>query len=759
MLYLFSHLKLFLAAMLLICCSVSGSPLSEESEFEEELFEIESSMPNLLEDPLTFELAAEHATLQPGRGSWLAIKVKHEPHWHSYWKNSGESGMPLQVTWTLPEGFAVSDLQWPYPLRLEQNGLIGYGYEDEMTLLAYLDVPSDAAIKPATIAADIRWLVCSDRLCLPGESSVQLELPLQTAPSEANSQHSALFDSAHGALPKKTWQMQAYRHDGMLELHIQSPDLKPKLFSEALFFPEEAGVVDDKTAADLVVNEALPQSSVVVLKNGKQPSTRLKGVVVLQEAENANKHALEVDLPIHAPKDENVLAVRDPSLVLKKDGQSVSHDQQTSGSLILGGSEEMVYEGGLPLALLFAFVGGLLLNLMPCVMPVISLKVLSFVKLAGQSRVAILKQGIAFALGIIVSFWVLAGFMIAMQSYGHAVGWGFQLQEPLFVAILAAVLFVFALNMFGLFEFGTSLTALAGRAQHDLQKQSTLLVGSFFSGVLTTAVATPCTGPFLGSAIGFAATLSAPWVILLFTVLGAGMASPYLILAAFPQLLRFLPKPGAWMVTFKELVGFFMMATVLWLVWVFAAETGSMAVIILLAGLFLLAIASWVYGRYCPPTKSRTMRIVAGMFTLVFISMASFVIVTATSPLFAEEPPTIVATEGSGWEPFSAERVAELQAAGIPVFVDFTAKWCLICQANHLVVSTQEVANKMDERKVVKMKADWTRSDPAITAALRQFGRNGVPLYLLYGTDGSAQPTILPQVLTPDLIIAALDDM
>jgi thiol:disulfide interchange protein DsbD len=405
------------------------------------------------------------------------------------------------------------------------------------------------------------------------------------------------------------------------------------------------------------------------------------------------------------------------------------------------------------LALIFAFLGGLILNLMPCVFPVISFKILSFVKMAGSSRRITLLHGVAFAVGVLVSFWLFAGMLLLLKSYGLDAGWGFQLQQPLFVAFLASILLVFALSLFGVFEFGVSVSALAGDAQQKAGGNSSAYAGSFFSGMLATALATPCTGPFMAPALGFAATLPAFWSMTIFTSLGLGMAFPYLILSAYPSLLRFLPRPGAWMNTFKELMGFMMLITVLWLISVFAAETGTLGLLLLLTGFLILSIASWVYGRCCVPSATKFKRYFGAALTGLFALGAVYVInASAATPMIENQ-----VAMNDEWENFSAARLQQLKDEGKPVFIDFTAKWCLVCQANHLVLSTEDVCQKMKDNNVVKMKADWTRSDPEITALLREFGRNGVPLYVLYGADSEKAPQVLPQLLTPGSIIEAIE--
>lgn len=417
--------------------------------------------------------------------------------------------------------------------------------------------------------------------------------------------------------------------------------------------------------------------------------------------------------------------------------------------------------GNIFLAFAFAFLGGLLLNLMPCVLPVISFKILSFVKMAGQNRTTTFQHGLAFFIGVLASFWVLAGTMLLLQSYGHAVGWGFQLQEPLFVGFLSALLLLFALNFFDVYEFGTSVTNLAGEAQQSSKKKGNALFSSFCSGILATAIATPCSGPFLGSAIGFAMTLPPILVLLLFTVLGTGMALPYLLLSAFPSYLRFLPKPGPWMTTFKSLIGFTMLATVLWLLWVFAAQAGDLSLFILLFALLLLSFAAWTYGHFCTAISSKNVRRFGGVLALACATIALYGITLASKPEFTGSNTTQIAmaTEHEDWEPYSAQRVAELQQQGTPVMIDFTAKWCLICQVNHLTFCNAEVVQKMRELNVVKMKADWTRNDPHITEALRSYGRNAVPLYVLTSSDPSKPPQILPQVLTSDIILDSLNEL
>lgn len=404
--------------------------------------------------------------------------------------------------------------------------------------------------------------------------------------------------------------------------------------------------------------------------------------------------------------------------------------------------------------LFLAFLGGAILNLMPCVLPVISVKVLQLVKMAGSSRRAIAQHGLVFTLGVLVSFWLLAGVLLGLQAYGRAVGWGFQLQEPLFVGILAAVLFVFSLNLFGVFEFGLLVSSWAGQRESRSARRKGGLSAAFFSGVLATAVATPCTGPFLGTAVGLAVTVPTWAALAIFTAIGLGMSFPYLLLTTFPRLVHFLPRPGAWMVRFKEFMGFLMLGTVLWLVWVFGVQTSTLGVMALLTGFFILTLACWIYGGWGTVVHSMRVRVVSILGAALLVLLGGYFVVGAADQML---PAGVIAEEQGedGWMPFSKESLESIRAEGKPVFIDFTAKWCLICQANHYVLEIAKVREKFKEHGVVRLMADWTRADPAITEELRKHGRNGVPLYLLY-VPHAEEPIILPQLLTPDVVLGYL---
>ena len=693
-----------------------------------------------MHEPVTAILFNEEESIRPGHPFWIGIQLQIDDGWHAYWKNPGDAGMTPTVAWNLPEGFKTGDLIWPSPKRFTLGSSVGFGYEKELILLIQVTPPLNYSATDAPIAADVRWVVCSDETCMPGESQASLKLPVKEQPSQKAAQHVATFKKARAQQPQPQPVLSAQRKQGLIELSFQSPE---STFTKADFFPEEQGI-DYK---EEVLLETTDQTHKIILKE-IETSSSLKGILVMYSATGST--AYDVNAAIDEDPENGVVSMSTPP-------HKITVDEQ--------GGEGFEFEGGLLLAIGLAFLGGFLLNLMPCVLPVISFKILSFIKLAGESRRQVFQHGLAFAGGVLLSFWALAGVLLILQAYGRTVGWGFQLQEPLFVAILAAFIFLFALSLFGIFEMGVSLIGAAANAQQKSSHRGALF-GSFLGGVLATAVATPCTGPFLGSAVGYAVTLPALQAMMVFTSLGLGMAWPYVAMAAFPSLLRFLPKPGPWMVTFKELMGFLMMGSVIWLVWVFSAQTGSFAVSLFLAGLFLLSLAAWVYGRWGTPLKRKTTRAIAQTVSLAIFCCGCYTIMLSASP-WAEAmgATTVVSTKHSDgniageWEQFSAKRVAELRAQGTPVFIDFTAKWCLICQANHVILSTDDVAQKFSDLGVVKMKADWTKKDEEIAAELRKFGRNSVPLYVLYGADDAEKPKILPQVLTSDTILNALEEL
>lgn len=716
-----------LCIILMLLMAVGGliaADKSNELGFDVSRF---SEKPLFENEPVKVELVAEDTAIQPGRPFWVALKATIDKGWHTYWKNPGDTGIASSVEWFVPPGFKVEELQWPVPKRYTDGQTTYYGYEDSFILLAKITPPKDLkelSGKRVEIGAIFRWVACTAEACLPGDLEPSINLPLIATEPPANAENTSLFTSAREHMPRSDWGVTAqYVRPGVISITVIHPNMADLSTVAALFLPEQQKMVDTKQR--LKPMAVLPKGSYQVLLHSRTEPTRLSGILILEHrvGEKFVNDAIAVDVPIQHPALIPGLDLTRPSALL--------------------------------LVLFFAFLGGLILNLMPCVLPVIGVKVLSLIKHAGESRRAIMRHGLLFSAGVLVSFWLLAGILLGLKAYGHSVGWGFQLQEPLFVGGLAAVLLVFSLSLFGVFEFGSVFASWAGHREHKSRKHGNGLLGSFLGGVLATAVATPCTGPFLGTAVGLAVTLPPAASLIIFTFIGLGMSSPYLLLTVFPHWSRWLPRPGTWMIHFKQFMGFLMLGTVLWLIWVFSAHTHALGIIALLMALFVLAVGCWVYGSWSPPHYRSRTRILSTICSVLLIIMGAFLVVDASR---MQEPiPVVQGTlaEENEWQPYSKELLAQLRAEGRPVFIDFTAKWCLICQANHYILEVDAVRHMLAEKGVVKLKADWTRSDPSITEVLREHGRSGVPLYLLY-LPGAETPEILPQVLTPEIVMEYL---
>jgi thiol:disulfide interchange protein len=675
------------------------------------------------EAPVSSTFVAEHNSIQPGNSFWVAITLKIDKGWHLYWKNPGDSGLPISMEWTFPDGVVLKSVQWSTPVRLDLDGLIGFCYENEAVLLAELSLNEGFNRDLIEIKSMISWLACSDSSCQPGSQEVHLSLPLSELTPENNSIATPVFAEARKKIPQASTMALSYHHDHSVHIHL--PSSTSSNIKKVEFFPEDSGVIDFNREPQCCFDGEL---CFIDLKTDPSfQKNQINGVLVLH-ADN------DTSMPIQINSKLNTSEI---ALLSEKIHIRAPHSDAV--------------EDGLLWALFFAFLGGSCLNLMPCVLPVLSFKVMNFVKMSQENRWVSLKHGLLFSLGILLSFWVLAGTILGLQYYGESVGWGFQLQEPLFVAGLAALLFLFALSQFGVFEMGLRVASLAGESRPNSKSENR---NSFFSGVLATVVATPCTGPFLGSVIGLAVTLPFLSGILIFTFVALGLSAPYLLLSGFPSLLRFIPKPGPWMESFKQFMGFLLLATVLWLLWVFHAQTNFLSFFSLLISLFFISMAAWVYGQWATPFSTKRSRGLAYLFILLCLGVGVALLII---PRYTWQESSLLAEADVQWESFSPQRLAELQEKGTPVFIDFTAKWCLICQANHFTLSTEHVAERFNREGIVRMKADWTKNDPIITKELSKFGRNSVPLYLFYGNNGT-EPQILPQVLTPEVLFTAFEE-
>jgi thiol:disulfide interchange protein len=596
----------------------------------------------------------------------------------------------------------VKKVEWSTPDRFETKETVTFGYADEAPFLITIETDKNLTESEIEIAGTLQWVACSEDTCLPGVTPFAAKLKVGPQ-AKKNSDQQKRIEEVRAALPQKLTTAQATKQDNTILLSVQDNEIAMNN-NAPVFFPEKG--VDPHLPVTLKPQASGPTH---IALPAQKNDTQLKGVLVVGDA------AYDIDLPLVQAR-------------------------STEGDL------SFIW------AIVFALIGGMILNLMPCVLPIVSLKVMSFVKIAAQSRRELIKHGILFTFGVLISFWTLAIILIFLQMSGQAVGWGFQLQDPFFIACLSLLFTLLGMSLFGVFELGTQFAAYAGEAAAVTKRKGYL--SSFWSGIFATAVATPCTGPFMGSALGYAMTQPAYVSLLVFTALGLGLSLPYLFMGAFPATIRWLPKPGAWMESFKQFLGFLMLITVLWLLWVFEGQTNREGLFALLSALLIAAVGAWIFGRFATPVCAPQRRKVGYALTALLVGGALLLARVASDQ--SESSPSQVVSE-KVWEPYSVERLQALREKKVPVLIDFTAKWCLICQTNHFVLSQNKVQKKLDELGVVRMKADWTRYDAAITAALRKHGRSGVPLYVLYGADRSNAPLILPQVLTAENVISALE--
>ncbi|MFA5940964.1 MAG: thioredoxin family protein [Sinimarinibacterium sp.] len=661
------------------------------------------------------ELIAENTRLKTG-DNWVALRLRPEPGWHVYWRNPGDSGIPTKLDWRLPAGVTAGEIQWPYPHTETLGELTNYGYGEETLHLVNLSVGANAGSGPLTLAATAGWLACKD-ICIPGKAELSLSLPVSAKPA-IDPDWAPSFTAARAALPvpARDWPAQFAVTGDSISLRIESPLLDGA--TQVAFFPYANDLVNHAAPQRLAAEGSRLRLSQVQSPYFVDAPASVEGVVVIER--DGLTQAFEIAAQPGEVEAVGSAAGLQPAPVLRESGVAAASD---APSLLL--------------VLAFAILGGLILNLMPCVFPVLSLKAIALVKHNGGDGGERRRQVYAYSAGVIGSCVAIAIALLALRSAGEAVGWGFQLQSPAFVGLMAYVVFALGLSMSGVAQFGLGLMNLGGGLA-----QKPGLTGSFFTGVLAVVVASPCTAPFMGTAMGYAMTQPAWISLLVFATLGLGLALPFLLIGWFPALARVLPKPGAWMETFKQAMAFPLYLTVVWLLWVLARQTDPQTVGRVMMGLVLIAFALWLWHRSGPLAAVCKLSALAAAIALVFVAPVASIGKSAST------------SEGS--EPWSAERVAELRADGRTVFVDFTADWCLSCKVNERVaLHADRVQRAFAEQRVAYLVGDWTRSDPTITAELARFGRNGVPLYLVYVRGG--EPKILPQLLTPEAVIDALE--
>ena len=673
---------------------------------------------------VTVELIAETTQVQSGTTFNVALDFKLEPHWHIYWKNPGASGLPVEIVWDLPEGFVAGEILWPAPERIELGGLMNYGYENAVTLMVPIQATEGLKLGAAVpIQAEVSWLVCEE-FCMPGDASLSLELT--AGPEAVASAQASAFGAARERLPAAApWTVSAAVEAKALVLTIEQGD-GSEIPTDLYFYADKEGVIDPSaTQTFSVVGEGIARLE-AVLEAGQLDAPVESFTGVLQST--SGNWSIEATIAAVAP-------------VTPLAGEVPAAE----------GFEGFLLNLGLPGWLLLAFLGGFILNVMPCVLPVLSLKVFSLLKHSGQSKAQALLHGGAYTAGVVASFLALAGVLLALRSVGERIGWGFQLQSPNFVVLLTLVFFLFALNLMGVFEVGTSLVG----ADTKVSKRNDAL-GSFGMGVLAAVVGAPCMGPLVASVSGIAVQTNAATGLLIFGVMGLGLASPFLFLSIFPKLVAYLPKPGVWMESVKQFMGFLLMAAVVFLALVAGRLGGVDAVIALLIALLVAGLAAWIYGRWSVPVKPKRTQRIAQVISLALLVFAGYYAINETKAAYDNFETGSSVSKNGQWQPWSAERVEAELAQGNSVFIDFTASWCLICQVNKKVATHTEATEALfEEYGVVALEADWTRYDPAITTELERFGRSGVPLYVLYAPDGEV--TVLPQSLTNGMVREAVE--
>lgn len=755
-------------------------------------------------DPVRATLLADVDQVVPGHSFRLGLLLQHLPQWHTYWRNPGDSGLPTQFNPTLPDGFSVGDIAWPRPSRFLIGPLANLGYDRDVLLVRSVQVPDQIAGRPVAIDLLAQWLVCRD-VCIPGQARLSLTLPV-AADGEAPvaGQHAWRFADAAREQPGQTLTVPAARVKQSVHWHLPASladgdarmeffPFTPGTFNHAgqqplyrlpgsagwrLEVPVASGQEDPAGAARagslaglLVINDgrsvvvsAEPVASAAGFAGGELQSTATGHSANYVSAQQNAASAL-----VSASRGgSSVLADRLGGNGLSSRGTTVAAPPVTGGgqsdssalpAAATGTDRASDLSGWL--VLLFALLGGLILNLMPCVFPVIGLKILGFAgsgtgnaeSLTPAQRSNVRRGCLWFALGVLLSFLVLASLLLVLRQAGQAIGWGFQLQSPPFVAMMALLFVAIALNFMGMYTVGARMTQLGQLDQPTTTNAGARAAPSFLSGVLAVLVATPCTAPFMGSALGYTMSQPASVTLAVFAALGVGMALPYLLLGFLPGWLRWLPRPGRWMDTFKQLLAFPMLAAAAWLVWVLGQQAGINSVLWLLVAMIVLALSLWILGR-----------LVQGGSKQPEVALALSVVLLGTAGVLAwptgSEPPaqaTQAVASADTWQPWSTEAVQRALDNRRPVLIDFTAAWCVTCQVNkRLVLGRDDIKAALSRRGVVLLRADWTRHDPAITAELARHGRNSIPFYLLYKPGGQA-PVVLPEVLTVGSVMQAIE--
>jgi thiol:disulfide interchange protein DsbD len=690
-------------------------------------------------------LVPENWLVKGAKQNPAGLYFKLEPGWHIYWQNAGDSGEPPHVKWTLPEGIGTSSLEFPAPKRLPLGPLMDFGYENEVVFPFSFEVGRTAKVGPADLHAKVDWLVCRE-VCIPGKAELDLTKNVSDRPTNSilSGSDAALINRFAAQIPKSppSGFKAVFQPAGSgFRLAVTTGQRE----TDAEFFPADQNVLDNPAPQQLTPTATGLTLDLKKDANLTANSGQLRGVLELSGGRAFNLVAVPGVVPGAAATSivttgATANAPGSPAPVATQPSSQQSGEPIAGPRPPVSSASELLKASGL------AFLGGLLLNLMPCVFPVLFIKGLALVRSGNEERHVLRAHGFIYAAGILASFWTLVAALLALRAAGSHLGWGYQFQSPIFLALMASLLFFLGLSLAGQFEIGLTLTSAGGSLA---AKQG--YAGSFFTGVLAVVVATPCTAPLMGAAIGYALQQSPAVTFAVFTALALGLASPYVALTLQPAWTRFLPRPGVWMDLLKA-TAIPIFATVIWLAWVLAQAYGAAILAALLTCLLLVAIAGWFLGRW-PATRWATT--VASIILLGVIAVSVF----TPAKLAATVRASAANVAQGGWEPWTAETVSRYQSQGRPVFVDFTASWCLSCQVNERVaLSRPEVQKSFSDANVALLRADWTQHDDAIGNALAALGRSGVPAYALY-VPGEASPRLLPEVLTPGIVTEALGNL
>ena len=655
---------------------------------------------------VTASLVSSHDSVAPGQEFYIALRTVLDDHWHTYWRNPGDSGEPVQINWELPESVTAGEINWPLPRAIATGPIINYGFEGAPLFPVKFTVSADAEPGSVmTVRSNFYYLVCKD-VCIPEQGSASL--PIAIGEPAEDTRWKSEIEAALAATPKRgPVQGAIKKSDGIID--ISFTDLPEGDFSKAYFFPYDQGIIGHSDPQAITRGKEGLQLTTTpdYIWDDATPKT-FDGVLTYQQ--NGQLKGTEVSLAV---------------------GQSLDIGAASAPKASIGGVT-------LWTAIIGALIGGLILNLMPCVFPVISIKALSIAKSAHGERAKIKREAWLYTAGVIATFMLLALIIIVLKAGGSEIGWGFQLQSPKLVAFLSVLLFVVGLNLLGVFEFGYSLQNTGSELT-----QKSGAVGSFFTGALAVVVATPCTAPLMGPAVGYAFTAPVIITLAVFLALAIGFALPFLLIAYVPKLLSWLPKPGPWMVRFKEILAFPMFAAAIAGVWVLAQQSGANGAGIALSAMLAVSLAIWLFKR-----KAMLGKALGALAVLTAIALPITITATVVS-----DPIAGGKLEAEAWSP---ARVTELQAQGRPIFVDFTAAWCVTCKVNEKVVLNKAKTQKLfKDTNTAFLIADWTNKDDVIAAELAKYGRAGVPLYLVY-SNNSVSPAILPQVLSYDVIKDAI---